>query len=506
VTEGFYPERVAEITGVAAERIVEMARDFAGADSAVAIAGDQASCSSNGLHTSWAIYCLNALKGNLETPGGLLFRKEMVDAGLGAVESDAAARAGLGRPRVGESEPVSSVAVDSLNRLLPGLAEGLPYEIDTLLVNRIDPLFEYTDVETCKAALAKVPFLVSITSVLDETSAQADLILPEPVFLEGWEASLNNPAVEFLHLGVQQPVIEQLYESRHIGDLLLEIGRNLDESVAAALPWNSYLDFIRAHAAAVFNSGEGTLVSESVEPSWFEFLRERGFQVFDYSTLEEFWDLLLEQGGWWDPAYPEPSRSRILRTRSGTFEFYSQQLLSDSKENRLSSVGSSSGEEGEADDDSLFLPRFEPPRFDVRGEELPLHLLTYQMLANMRGRGAHLGLLQEMAALHSRAYWHSWVEINPETAAELGIEEGEQVRLISPKGQVVISAHIVPMVMPDVVVMPFGLGGEAPRWGSPVGVNPYNLFAHATESISGLPSLIATRVKLERADEPERGA
>jgi anaerobic selenocysteine-containing dehydrogenase len=112
------------------------------------------------------------------------------------------------------------------------------------------------------------------------------------------EISRSVPTVEFSHLGVQQPVIAPLYDTRHTGDVLLQIAQRLGGSVAAALSWADYKTYLQAHAKEIFNSGEGTIVSETVEFSWIEFLKKRGWQVFDYSTFDEFWEVLLEKGGW----------------------------------------------------------------------------------------------------------------------------------------------------------------------------------------------------------------
>jgi anaerobic selenocysteine-containing dehydrogenase len=327
VDEEYYPEKVAELTNVPAKKIVELARDFAAAKPALAIAGGQAAASTNSLYTLWAIYCLNALKGNFEKPGGVLFPKDLKKFSPAEPAPDQIAVTGLQKPKIGHGERSHfSFAVDSVHELARALREYDPPPFDTLILHRANPLFESANQKDLTAALQKVPFIVSCTPFMDETASFADLILPDQVFLEKWEISHSVPTIEFSHLGVQQPVIAPLYDTRHTGDVLLQMAQRLGGSVASSLPWADYKTYLQAHAKEIFNSGEGTIVSETVELSWIEFLKKRGWQVFDYSTFDEFWEVLLEKGGWWDPTYPKPSWSRIFKTPSGWLEFFSRRL------------------------------------------------------------------------------------------------------------------------------------------------------------------------------------
>lgn len=507
VDQEYYPEKVAELTNVPAKKIVDLARDFAAAQPALAIAGGQAAGGTNSLYTLWAIYCLNALKSNFEKPGGLLFPKAMRSASLAALEHDQTALAGLQKPKIGQSEEFRfSFALDSPDGMARSLRENGSYPIDTLIFYRTNPLFESTNQEGFLAALQKVPFLVSCAPFMDETAAFADLILPDHIFLEKWEISRSVPTVEFPHLGVQQPVIAPLYDTRHTGDVLLQMAQRLGGSVAAALPWDSYKTYLQAHAREIFNSGEGTIVSESVELSWIEFLKKRGWQVFEYSTFDEFWQVLLEKGGWWDPIYPEASWRRIIKTKSGKFEFFSQRLQNEIEAfiaaAKLSPEQFREVRRGwkiEADEDRFYLPHFEAPRFGMESAEFPYHLLAFSLLTTRGEAGANLRLLQELFGMHTREYWNTWVEINPETAERLGIHDGEVVSIISPKGNLQVKAKILPTVMPEVVMVPFGLGHRGPgRDTGRIDINPHEIFADDADALSGIASLISTKVRIEK--------
>ncbi|MFQ5631412.1 MAG: molybdopterin-dependent oxidoreductase, partial [bacterium] len=509
VFDEYYPEKAAGLTGIPAQQIVKLAREFATAESAVAIAGGQNSAGTNTLYTLWAVYCLNALKGNLGKAGGVLFSKEMSADFLPAAQPDPVARAGLEKPKIGNVDGSRfAIAQDSFDNLVPALLEGKPYAVDTILFHRANPVFESTYQRDFVAALEKAPYIICCTPFMNETAAYADLVLPDHVFLENWGISRNIPSIELRHLGVQQPVIEPLYDTRPAGDVLLQVAQRLGGTMASALPWQNYKEFLQTYTRAIYSAGEGTIVSESVELSWIEFLRKRGWQAFEYSTFEEFWDVLLEKGGWWDPASLETQNKKIFQTKSGKFEFYSQTL-----QDEIAKIAGRNKEEPEAlyrrwkieaRGDSIFLPHFERPRFTLEDLNFPYHFLAFQMLANMKGNGANLALLQELAGLHSREYWHPWVEINPETAKTLGIHEDDYVNVISPKGRLLAKAKIVPTVMPEAIMMPFGFGHkpDAP-WTERNGVNPHEIFEEDSDLVTGLPSLISTKVRIEKANGRE---
>jgi anaerobic selenocysteine-containing dehydrogenase len=512
VSGDYYPEKVAEITGVPAKKIVEIARSFAATEPAIAIAGEQATFTTNGFYTNWAIYCLNALKGNIGKPGGVLFSKDMIAPPFPKLQPDKIAEKGNLKPKYkAEHWAEPALKKDSINNLLPLLLEDQPYEIDTLILYRSNPLYESTDQIKCINALQKVPFLVSCASFMDESTAYADLVLPEPVFLEKWDVSFNNPSVEFSHFGIQNPVIQPLYDNLHFGDVLLQVSKRLGENITKALPWKDYKKFIEDYALKIFNSGEGTVISESVELSWIEFLKKRGWHAFEYATFEEFWDLVLEKGGWWDPAHLGTSDKNIFNTKSGKFEFYSQTFSSEVKKLSQTFAGTKENIDNlnqrwkiDARGDSIYLPHYEAPRFDKDSINFPYHLLTFQLLTNMNGQGANLALLQELSGLHSREYWNSWVEINPETAENLGIHEDDHVKITSPHGQLSVKVKIVPTVMPEVMIMPFGFGHKPfGRFKKRIGVNPHKIFISDSDLIVGIPSLISTKVSIEKAKSSE---
>ena len=64
---------------------------------------------------------------------------------------------------------------------------------------------------------------------------------------------------------------------------------------------------------------------------------------------------------------------------------------------------------------------FTEPQFDGAANEYPLHFLPYASQAFLDGSVAHLPWLQELPDVLSTAMWSSWIEINPNAEATVGV-------------------------------------------------------------------------------------
>ena len=74
------------------------------------------------------------------------------------------------------------------------------------------------------------------------------------------------------------------------------------------------------------------------------------------------------------------------------------------------------------------------------------------------GRGTDKPWLLENPDPVTKITWQSWVEIHPDTAADLDIREGEIVRLVSASGAIEAPAYLYPGVRRDIVAAPLGYG------------------------------------------------
>jgi hypothetical protein len=115
--------------------------------------------------------------------------------------------------------------------------------------------------------------------------------------------------------------------------------------------------------------------------------------------------------------------------------------------------------------------------------------------------GANIPWLQELADPTTTVMWNTWVEINPHTAEELGIEDDDIVRIVSEAGTVEASVYKYPAIRPDTIAMPFGQGHTAYGiYAQGRGSNPTDILgAHFNEA--GDLAFMGMKVRLEKTGQ-----
>jgi anaerobic selenocysteine-containing dehydrogenase len=148
--------------------------------------------------------------------------------------------------------------------------------------------------------------------------------------------------------------------------------------------------------------------------------------------------------------------------------------------------------------------RYTEPQFDGDAAQFPLHFLPYISQQFGDGSTAHLPWLQELPDPLTSAMWSSWVEINPQTAARLQIEDGDVVEVASAHGTLRAPAVIFPGIAPDMVAMPVGQGHDTfTRFASKRGANPIAILGPAQDAATGELAWAATRVKIARVGDKD---
>jgi anaerobic selenocysteine-containing dehydrogenase len=176
----FPAERVAERTGIAAETIRRIAREFAAAPRAVAYGRIGLSTQPFGGLCQWLVNALNAVTGNLDEPGGMMWPRPAFD--LLQQAERGAAHAGRWRSRVRELPefdgefPVATMADEML---APGRGQ-----VRALVTVAGNPVLSTPNGAKLDAALGELDFMVSIDPYVNETTRHADVILPPATGLE----------------------------------------------------------------------------------------------------------------------------------------------------------------------------------------------------------------------------------------------------------------------------------------------------------------------------------
>jgi anaerobic selenocysteine-containing dehydrogenase len=477
ILENYDPETTAEITGVTAGTIARLAGEFGTNRPSVAVVpckGGLLNGSVNGLYTAMAIHALNALVGNIETAGGVLVQRYPTCPGWPELPPDPVAQQGRRAERVDGAGTVYPLARHAYQAVADRILDGYP--VDVLCLYDANPMFECPGGDARWAeAFNKVDTIVSFSSFLDETTQFADLVLPDHTFLERWQddfiEGLGYPGV-----ALRQPVVEPVHDTRNTGDVLIDLAQRVGGWVGTAFPWTNFLELL-----------QGQL--QDVGASW-DTLTELGLWIVPP-------DKFANRGS--DPWLDEiVGRDRQHTPRDGYFDFFSRELqclLQAADEATLQRLGI------QARGDEVFLPHYEPASFHGNEDEYPfvLNVVTLMSLGPYTAN-ANMPTLQEISGMVVGETWDSWLEINPESAHHLHLQDKDPVWVESAFGKVRTKVRLVSGVRLDVVNLPYNQGHKAVgRWAKDRGVNGLELMGPNTEPLTGLAAFTNTRVKVYRA-------
>ena len=425
----FAPEIVAGEIGTDDERIRRIARDFAHDRPSLAIGGGSAAAHTNGLFNLTAIYSLNYLVGSVGKPGGVVFNPPPALADV----------------------PVAPATAPFADwwRLAQEMKAG---GVQALLVRGADPMYGLPERLRFRDATYEVPLIVSFAGHMDDTTAMADLVLPEHSYLEDWGSDMPDPGPGYQTVGFQQPVVRPLFEpprkhalhgTRSFPEVLLTLAQALDLDLG--LPGETFREVLGDGARRLFESGKGSVKA---------------------SDFRSFWHGVLQRGGWWDTSAryegPAPKPPQLPGTR-------------------------------------------EEPQFDGKPGAGTFHLAPFASASLTDGRGAHLPWLQATPDPISTATWRTWVEINLKVADEMDIKEGDVIRVASPNGAIEALAYPHPGVSPDVISVPVGQGHTAGgRYAEGRGSNVLSILSPTTVNGTEALAWAATTVTIEKTGEWNR--
>lgn len=476
VLDNYDPRRVEQITGIPATTIARLAGEFATNKPAVAVLpgkGGLLNGGIGGVYAAMAIYMLNALVGSIEAPGGVLTQQYFPVTEWPALPADPVASEGLQVERVDGAGTVFPFARHAYQAVAERVLEGYPLEV--LFLYDANPVFETPGGQKFVQAFEKIPFIVSFSSFMDESAQYADLVLPQPTFLERWQDDYIE-GLGYPGIALRQPVIEPLYATMNTCDFLLKVSEQMGSAVAEAFPWKSYEEVLQ----------------------------------FRLDQIGTDWETLKELGVWLVPGYrfakrgsqrwvsDVVGRDRLNSPRDGHFDFYSRELFAlfgTMNKAALAELGITQM------GDAVSMPHHEDAPQSENPAEYPFTLNVVTLISlGPKSEAANMPSLQEISGMTVGETWDSWLEMNPEAAHHLGLHDKDEVWVESSFGKVKTKVHFVKALRPDVVNLPYNQGHTAVgRFASGRGVNGLDLLSPASEPVCGLASFTNTHVKVRRA-------
>jgi anaerobic selenocysteine-containing dehydrogenase len=438
VMDSFSPRAVSQMTGVDVETITGLARDFARANKPLAICGKGAGSAPGSLQDFMAVHMLNALVGNLNRSGGLLAVPEPDYIQWPEIQIGKISAKGLQQARLdGAGGDKYTHSRFLLNRLPQIINDSQDSPVQVLFISGANPVYSMPDTQAVTAALEKIPLVVSFSSYMDESAARSDLILPNHIYLERYEDVPLASGFPMSIISLTRPVVEPLYNTRHVGDVIIQLAQKMGDSMAAAFAWDDYQ----------------TCLEETLVDQWGALMKD-GF-VIDT-------DFAGTQG-------PDP-----FETDSGKFEFSNSANTALADYIPVPAVG----------DESFY----------------PLTLIPYdtmRLASGYIGSPPYMVKSLEDTILNGNDVL---VEVNPATARKQGLSDGKYALLTTIKGSVKVKIRYFDGIMPGIIAIPRGLGHTAyDKFLAGKGVNYNRLNQSVEDPTTGFDAAWGIRAKLSKA-------
>jgi anaerobic selenocysteine-containing dehydrogenase/Fe-S-cluster-containing dehydrogenase component len=255
MVEPFSPVKAAPAIGIKPEEISQIAKSLASSSSVVALAGGLLLECDDGLRTAAAVNLLNYICGAVG---------KSVDFGA----------------------PSSMSRLSSYRDVIELIASMEQGRVPVLLLSEVNPVFSLPAGDRFAAALHEVPFVVSLTSFMDETASLASLVLPLHTPLETWGDFEPYRGVH----GLMQPIMEPVFGTKMLGDILLETGAKIGSA------WKdhpaSFSAYLKERWKAVHKAVDGG------------------------APFETFWSESLARGGVWEK--PEGRKVQLSPSLTGS--------------------------------------------------------------------------------------------------------------------------------------------------------------------------------------------
>jgi anaerobic selenocysteine-containing dehydrogenase len=480
--KNYTPEKVAAITNVPKDTIVALAREFAQAKPAVALNGRGKGNMQGSMYNFLAIQSLNGLVGSLHRAGGVTKTPRVPLAAWPEVVLDAVSLQGTKEPRLDGANGVQfPMSTQRLHNFVKNVNEENLYPAQMLWVNEANPAHDLADVKPFLQALNKIETVVSFSPFMDETTQLADLVLPGPTYLERYEDVVTPPGLQYAVFGLSQPILKPRFETRHPGDVLIELAQALGGGVKTSFPWSDYETALKERVKGLVETDSGVVAAEPGAEPWKTGQGQK--LAHNYNSFADLWDKLTEYGCWYDTSQAMPSWNSAFTTPSGKFEFYSQKMR----------------QVGIRGDDLTYLPHYEALEPAGDPENYPLLLMPYEIFILTSGPRPNPPFLTKLLFDFQLKGDHSFVEINPKTAAGLGLKEGDRIALHTERGSVEVLVHLTEAARPEILFIPRGLGHRGfDPYIKGKGVNANEILVVQQNQVTGLATLWGTRVKISK--------
>ncbi len=435
--EQFTFEKVYEITGVQGKDITRIVDAIAKARPSVSSwAGTGLEHQTNGVNSIRAVTMIDALSGSVDRKGGMKTPKGLGMRGLTIYDE---------KPLL-ELKPVGADRYPVLYErrqechtlmLMDQIISEKPYPIKGLVMTAANPVLTNANSNKVEEALSKLDLLVVKDLFITETGKMADYILPAASYLEREEIFSNSAKQAAFITG------------KYI-DNGLQTEYELFKGLADRMGSGEYFQWKNDHE-----------VNE-----WL--LEPTGYTVADLKTNPS--GFIFGEYEYEKHRVKASNGEKPFNTPSGKVELFSQYLV----------------EKGIKGLDGI--PEYHDPSYmETKNTEYPFLLITGARVQKyFHGRYRNIPQLYKSDP-------HGYLEMHPEDAKELGVNNNDRIKISSRVGSLETYARVMheKEIMRGVVQHTHGYAKE--------NINRLT-YDDVTDPISGFPALKSVQIKIEKID------
>jgi anaerobic selenocysteine-containing dehydrogenase len=427
----YTPEAVAAACGIPATTTRRIAREFAGAESAVAYGRIGTHTTRFGTVASWLVDTLNVITGNLDSPGGAMFPRAATER----PRTRRGFRTGRwtsrvdGYPEVRGELPVAALAAEIET-------EG-PGQLKALIAVAGNPALSTPDGARLDRALRDLDLMISVDIYLNESSRHADVVLPAPSPLQRAHYDFAFTALSVRNMANYSPeVIPREEGTPDEWEILLRLA-----GISTGMPHD--FDIGRLDDGVLM-----TMITTAVGAEQSPIMGRDPAEVYAETSgdrgPERILDFLIRTGPYGD-GYESQQGLSLAQLRANPHGIDLGPL-----QPRLPDIVTTPSGRIELAPESFVAAL---PGLDelLSGEEPPMMLVGRRTL---RSNNSWMHNLEVLVKGKDRCT----LQINPEDAHRLQVSDESLVTVTSSTGSVTVPAAITEAIMPGVVSLPHGWG------------------------------------------------
>lgn len=464
------PEWAEEKCGIPAADIYKTARELsAKAPQAMVWMGPGAAMHIRGTYTAMAIHALNGLVGSIDVKGGVLqYRKQPTgkmpnykkyfDEIAKKKHKKIDQRGYLEFPALKKGKPGGGVVT---NNVASAMLAKDPYDIKMCISYMNNFAFSGTEGQRWEKAFSNPDlFYVHITTNASEMTMFADIVLPSSITtFEKW-AYLKTKGNTRSYVSLLQPVVEPIWDVKADET---EIPYLIAEKLAER-GFSNLLDCYQKEykdpetGKSPTNAKEFALysVKHYTAPLWDGKKDTKG-------DIIKGWEQFKQVGVWNHGPYQYKSHWNKFKTKTHKFEFYSETLHTalnkHAKKHHVSIDKVMEITKYEARGEKAFVPHYESPYRYGSIEEYPFTFFDHKSRLSREGRSGNTSWYQEFRKCDmGDTPWEDALRINPDDAQQLGVKNGDDIKVTSVMGTFTTKVNIFPGLRPGTVSKSFGQG------------------------------------------------